>query len=117
MMWKSFRLTKEDKEKLEEMAGQRGMTLSDLIRDSIRNSYQQHVIVNALQEVRNYFAQEIAQLREEVRSPQKGDAGGTREAEIKRIVMEIDKRTAEQHRVIILLGQASPFVSRQLGQM
>ena len=107
-MWKSFRLSNEEREKLEEMANHRGMTVSDLIRDMIRQGHQQHMLTAVLEDLRKQHSQEIAQLRAE---------GGNQDlTEIKRLLSAIDKRTSEQQRIITLLGQASPFVSKQLGR-
>ena len=116
-MWKSFRLSNEEREKLEEMATHRGMTISDVIRDMIRQGHQQHILTAVLEDLRKQHSQEIAQLRAEVQSRHKGTTGGNEDlTEIKRLLSAIDKRTSEQQRVITLLGQASPFVTRQLGR-
>jgi predicted DNA-binding protein len=115
-MWKSFRLSNEEREKLEEMATHRGMTVSDVIRDMIRQGHQQHVLTATLEDFRKQHSQEIARLRAEVQSRHKGDTKGNQDlTEIKHLLSAIDKRTSEQQRIITLLGQASPFVSKQLG--
>jgi hypothetical protein len=123
MAFLGVKLTDKDQKILEERALKRGKTLSDYIRDLIRNDHEKDSIAEVLQEIKNHHLQEIAALREEFKIISAGlnaSGGGnehTRELqEIKRIVTLLDKRSAEQHRIIMLLGQASPFVSRQLGQ-
>ena len=51
-MWKSFRLSKEDSQKLEEMAERHGMNASELIREMIRNGYERHAVSVALEEIK-----------------------------------------------------------------
>jgi predicted DNA-binding protein len=86
-MWKSFRISERDRERLEEMAEQRGMTTSDLMRDMIRQGYQHHALVSILDGIRKQHSQEIVQLREEFKSLQKGGVGGSQDlTEIRRIV-------------------------------
>ena len=47
-----IKLSKEDKRKLEELMENRGMNVSELIRDLIRNSYDQHAAVDVLKEIK-----------------------------------------------------------------
>jgi hypothetical protein len=123
MPFLGVKLTEQDQKILEERAMSSGKTLSDCIRDLIRNDQEKKLLSELLQEIKNHHSREIAALREEFKSIKAGlnaPGGGneqTRELqEIKRILTVLDKRTAEQHRTIMLLGQASPFVSRQLGR-
>ena len=86
-MWKSFRISERDRERLEELAEQRGITTSDLMRDMIRQGYQHQALISILDGVRKQHSQEIAQFREEVLSLQKGGVGGSQDlTEIRHIV-------------------------------
>ena len=86
-MWKSFRISKGDRERLEEMAEQRGMTSSDLMRDMIRQGYQNQALITIFDGLRKQHSQEFAQISEEVRSLQNGGVGGSQDlTEIRRIV-------------------------------
>ena len=53
-MWKSFRLSKEDNQKLEEMAERHGMNASELIREMIRNGYERHAVSVALRKSKQH---------------------------------------------------------------
>jgi predicted DNA-binding protein len=86
MGWASFRLTPEDRKKLDEMAVKKGMTVSELIRDMIRNSYEQLAVSDATHKI-DKLSNDLAKL-------QKGAS-----------------RTLY---IVTLLAQASPFVARQL---
>ncbi len=122
MAFLGVKLSDGDQKILEERAMKRGKTLSDYIRDLIRNDNETNPIAEALLEIKNLQAQENAAIREELKNIStrlnaSGHSGQSPELrEIKRIISELDKRSIEQHRIITLLGLASPFVSRQLGQ-
>jgi hypothetical protein len=51
MGWASFRLTPEDRKKLDAMAEKKGMTISELIRDLIRNGYEQIAVSTATEKI------------------------------------------------------------------
>lgn len=86
-MWKSFRISERDRERLEELAEQRGITTSDLMRDMIRQGYQNQALITILDGIRKQHSEEIVQLREEFRFLQKGGVGGSEDlTEIRRIV-------------------------------
>jgi predicted transcriptional regulator len=88
MGWASFRLTQEDKKKLDAMAEKKGMTVSELIRDMIRNGYEQLAVSDATQKI-DKLSNDVAKLQKDV---------------------------ARTLQIVTLLGQASPFVSRQLSE-
>ncbi|MHB8843329.1 MAG: ribbon-helix-helix protein, CopG family [Nitrospirota bacterium] len=48
----TIRLSREDGNKLEEITDQHGMTISDLIRDLIRNGYERQTLTEALRDIR-----------------------------------------------------------------
>ncbi len=52
MAFLGVKLTCEDKRKLEELAENGGMTVSELIRDMIRTGHEQQTVAEALQEIR-----------------------------------------------------------------
>ncbi len=123
MPFLGVKLTDNDQKILEAGAMRNGKTLSDYIRDLIRNDHDKRSFVEILQEIKDNHLREIEALREEFKIISaglnaSGDGNGHSPElkEIKRIVALLDKRSAEQHRIIMLLGQASPFVSRQLGR-
>ncbi len=51
MAWASFRLTPEDRKKLDALAEKKGMTISEIIRDLIRNGYEQIAISGATEKI------------------------------------------------------------------
>ena len=51
MAWASFRLTPEDRKKLDALAEKKGMTISEIIRDLIRNGYEQIAISSATEKI------------------------------------------------------------------
>jgi predicted DNA-binding protein len=104
----TIRLSREDGQKLDARADQQGMTISDMVRELIRNGYERQASSVALKEIMTAI-NDLAAHKEKHNN-------GEDMTEIKRILSAMDKRIAEQHRIITLLGQASPFVSSQLHQ-
>ena len=86
MGWASFRLTPEDKKKLDAMAEKKGMTISELIRDMIRNGYKQQSISEGTQKI-HVLSNDIKNIHHDV---------------------------ARTLQIVTLLGQASPYVSKHL---
>ncbi len=86
MGWASFRLTPEDKKKLDAMAEKKGMTISELIRDMIRNGYEQQAISEGTQKI-HVLSNDIKNIHNDV---------------------------ARTLQIVTLLGQASPYVSKHL---
>lgn len=88
MGWASFRLTPEDRKKLEAMAEKKGMTISELIRDMIRNGYEQIAVSTATEKI-DRLVNELAKLQ---------------------------KNSMRTLHIVTLLGQQSPFVSKHMNQ-
>jgi hypothetical protein len=86
MGWASFRLTQEDRKKLDAMAEKKSMTVSELIRDMIRNSYEQLAVSDATQKL-DKLSNDLAKLQ---------------------------KDAARTLQIVTLLGEASPFVSKHM---
>lgn len=86
MGWASFRLTPEDKKKLDAMAEKKSMTVSELIRDMIRNGYEQVSASDATQKI-DRLSNDLAKLQ---------------------------KETARTLHIVTVIANASPVVSRQL---
>lgn len=86
MGWASFRLTPEDKKKLDAMAEKKGMTVSELIRDMIRNGFEQFEVSTATQKL-DKLSNEITKLQKDL------------------------SRTLH---IVSLIGHASPIVSKQM---
>ncbi len=91
-MWKSFRLSKEDRQKLEEIAERRGMSTSELMREMIRNGYDKHAFSVALEEIRAAINGIAAQ---------KGDSPGNEDL-------------AEIRRIVTLIAMAMPSVAKHV---
>jgi len=90
MGWQSVRLSPEDKAKLEELAEKSGMTISEIIREMIRNGYERQAVTNALQEIRA-IAGSLA-------------AGGNGKGE----------DVAEIRRIVTLIAKAMPSVAKHV---
>ncbi len=88
MAWASFRLTPEDRKKLDALAEKKGMTISEIIRDLIRNGYEQIAISTATEKIDKLLL----------------DIG------------KLQKSTDRTFQIVHLLGQASPFVSKHMRQ-
>jgi metal-responsive CopG/Arc/MetJ family transcriptional regulator len=86
MTFLGVKLTSEDRKKLDAMAEKKGMTVSELIRDMIRNSYEQLAVSDATQKM-DKLSNDLEKLQKDA--------------------------TRTLH-IVTLLGQASPFVSRQM---
>jgi hypothetical protein len=79
-------LTHEDRKKLDAMAEKKSMTVSELIRDMIRNSYEQLAVSDATQKL-DKLSNDLAKLQ---------------------------KDAARTLQIVTLLGEASPFVSKHM---
>lgn len=79
----TIRLSREDGQKLDAIADQRGMSVSDVVRDMIRNSHEQQAVTGALKEIRLAINGLAAQRRE--------NSGGEGIVEIRRVVTLIAK--------------------------
>jgi hypothetical protein len=79
-------LTQEDRKKLDAMAEKKSMTVSELIRDMIRNSYEQLAVSDATQKL-DKLSNDLAKLQ---------------------------KDAARTLQIVTLLGEASPFVSKHM---
>jgi len=88
MAWASFRLTPEDRKKLDALAEKKGMTISEIIRDLIRNGYEQIAISSATEKIDKLLL----------------DLG------------KLQKSADKTLLIVNLLGQASPFVSKHIRQ-
>jgi hypothetical protein len=85
------KLTDEEKRNLEELAGNRGMTVSDVIRDMIRNDDSRRTLTEALQEIKTLVGNLAAQ---------RGSSN--------------DKDIAEIRRIVTLIARAMPSVARHV---
>ncbi len=88
----SVRLSQADERKLEELAGKRGMTPSDLIRDLIRTGYDRQAVSEALKEVKAAAAGLAARNQ---------SSGGSEDI-------------AEIRRIVTLIGKAMPAVAKSI---
>jgi predicted DNA-binding ribbon-helix-helix protein len=88
----TIRLSREDGKKLEEITDQHGMTISDLIRDLIRNGYERQALTEALREIRT-IAGGLAAHR-----------GGIGKSE----------DIAEIRRIVTLIAKAMPSVAKHV---
>jgi predicted DNA-binding ribbon-helix-helix protein len=86
----TIRLSREDEKKLEEITDQHGMTISDLIRDLIRNGYERQALTETLREIRT-IAGSLA-------------AGGNGKSE----------DIAEILRIVTLIAKAMPSVAKHV---
>jgi predicted DNA-binding protein len=86
MTFLGVKLTNEDRKKLDAMAEKKGVTVSEIIRDMIRNSYEQLAVSDATQKI-DKLSNDLEKLQ---------------------------KDAARTLHIVTLLGQASPFVSRQM---
>ena len=88
----SVRLSHEDTQKLEEMAGRRGITASDLVRDMIRAGYDHQAVTETLKEIKVVI---------DSLGPHKGKNNDSGDI-------------AEIRRIVTLIGMAMPSVAKQL---
>lgn len=88
----TIRLSREDGKKLEEITDQHGMTISDLIRDLIRNGYERQALTEALREI-GTIAGDLAAHR--------GMTGKSEDI-------------AEIRRIVTLIAKAMPSVARHV---
>ena len=82
----TLRLSKEDGQRVKDEAREHGMTVSGLIRDMIRNSYEQMAVSDATHKI-DKLSNDLTKLQ---------------------------KDAARTLQIVTLLGQASPLVSRQM---
>ena len=88
----SVRLSHEDTQKLEEMAGRRGITASDLVRDMIRVGYDHQAVAEALKEIKVVIDSLAAHKGEN----------------------NVSGHIVEIRRIVTLIGMAMPSVAKQL---
>lgn len=88
----TIRLSREDGQKLDAIADQYGMTISDLVRELIRNGYERHTSSVTLEEIKAAINSMAAQK------------GGNSSSE----------DLAEIRRIVTLIAMAMPSVARQL---
>ncbi len=86
MGWASFRLSQEDRKKLDAMAEKKGMTVSELFRDMIRNGYEQQVVSTATQNL-DKLSNDVAKLQTDL------------------------SRTLH---IVTLLGEAFPYTAKRM---
>jgi hypothetical protein len=91
MAFLGVKVTDEEKRKIEELAGNRGMTVSDLIRDMIRNDDNRRGLDEALQEIKAIVGKLAAHQ------------GGSNVKDI-----------AEIRRIVTLMARAMPAVAKQI---
>ena len=92
MVWQSVRLSREDKARLKDLAEKNNMTVSEIIRDMIRNGDKQNAVASALQDVRAVVGKLAAH---------KGGNGN-------------DEDIGEIRRIVTLIARAMPSVARQV---
>ena len=88
----TIRLTRQDEQRMEEMAEQRGLTTSDLIRELIRTGHERQAVADALQELRAVAGSLAAH---------KGGSGSSQDI-------------AEIRRIVTLIARAMPSVARHI---
>ncbi len=91
MAFLGVKLTDEEKRKIEELAGKRGMTVSDFIRDMIRNDDGRRTFTETLQEIKTIVGNLAVH-----------HGGGN------------DKDIAEIRRIVTLMARAMPAVARHV---
>ncbi len=91
MAFLGVKLTDEEKRKIEELAGKRGMTVSDFIRDMIRNDDGRRTFTETLQEIKTI----VGNL-----AVHHGGGNG--------------KDIAEIRRIVTLMARAMPAVARHV---
>jgi hypothetical protein len=92
MAFVGVKMTDDEKRKLEKMAEVSGMTISDLIRDLIRNDHVRRSILEALDQLKSV-------------------AGTVSSPKVEKVSQE---DISEIRRIVTLIGMAMPSVSRQL---
>ena len=92
MEWQTFRLSREDKAKLKEMAEKAGMTVSEIMRDMIRKGNENRAVYGALEEIRA-LVKNLAVHN-----------GGTGH----------NKDLAEIRRIVTLMARAMPAVAKHV---
>ena len=92
MEWQTFRLSREDKAKLKTQADKAGMTVSEIMRDMIRNGHEKHAVQGVLEEIRANV-KNVAAHR-----------GGTGHNE----------DLAEIRRIVTLIARAMPSVAKHV---
>ncbi len=90
MAFVGVRMTDDEKRKLEKMAEVSGMTISDLIRDLIRNDHQRQSILEALDQLKLVAGT--------VSSPRRGS----------------NEDISEIRRIVTLIARAMPAVAARL---
>jgi metal-responsive CopG/Arc/MetJ family transcriptional regulator len=88
----TIRLSHEDGQKLDAIADQHGMTISDLIRELIRNGYERHAASVTLEEIK-------AAIKS--MATQKGGNGSSEDL-------------TEIRRIVTLIAMAMPAVAKHL---
>jgi predicted DNA-binding protein len=88
----TIRLSREDGQKLDAIADQRGMTISDLVRELIRNGYERHAASVILEEIKAAIKSMAAQ---------KGGNGSSEDL-------------TEIRRIVTLIAMAMPAVARSV---
>ena len=92
MGWQSVRLSYEDKAKLKELAEKSGMTISEIIREMIRNGYERQALTEALRDIRAIAGGLAAH---------KGGSGKSEDI-------------AEIRRIVTLIARAMPSVAKHV---
>lgn len=92
MAFVGVKMTNDEKQKLEKMAERRGMTISDLVRDMIRNDHQRQTISEALDQLKS--------------------VAGTISSQ--RAVNGNNEDISEIRRIVTLIARAMPAVAKHI---
>ena len=92
MAFVGVKMTADEKQKLEKMAERRGMTISDLVRDMIRNDHQRQTISEALDQLKS--------------------VAGTISSQ--RAVNGNNEDISEIRRIVTLIARAMPSVAKHI---
>lgn len=92
MAFVGVKMTNDEKQKLEKMAERRGMTISDLVRDMIRNDHQRQTISEALDQLKS--------------------VAGTISSQ--RAVNGNNEDISEIRRIVTLIARAMPSVAKHI---
>ncbi len=92
MAFVGVKMTDDEKQKLEKMAERSGMTISDLVRDMIRNDHQRQTISEALDQLKS--------------------VAGTISSQ--RAVNGNNEDISEIRRIVTLIARAMPSVAKHI---
>jgi hypothetical protein len=92
MAFVGVKMTNDEKQKLEKMAERTGMTISDLVRDMIRNDHQRQTISEALDQLKS--------------------VAGTISSQ--RAVNGNNEDISEIRRIVTLIARAMPSVAKHI---